>query len=95
LSRLLGIPENRTDVALEQSRDSYDANIKHTFYYLFQKQDLVANKTQLFYRQNEQFQPQAIRDTLPILLGVLLVIVMSLNPNYALLNESLGSTRNS
>jgi len=59
LSRLLGIPENRTDVALEQSRDSYDANIKHTFYYLFQKQDLVANKTQLFYRQNEQFQPQS------------------------------------
>lgn len=70
LSRLLGIPENRTDVALEQSRDSFDANIKHTFYYLFQKQGLVANKDQLFYRQNEQYQPQAIRDTLPILLGV-------------------------
>ena len=70
LSRLLGIPENRTEVALEHSRDSYDANIKHTFYYLFQKQGLVANKDQLFYRQNEQFQPQAIRDTLPILLGV-------------------------
>ena len=31
LSRLLGIPENRTDVALEHSRDSYDANVKHTF----------------------------------------------------------------
>jgi hypothetical protein len=44
--------------------------VKHTFYYLFQKQGLVANKDQLFYRQNEQFQPQAIRDTLPILLGV-------------------------
>lgn len=70
LSRMLGIPENRTDVALEHSRDSYDANVKHTFYYLFQKQGLVANKDQLFYRQNEQFQPQAIRDTLPILLGV-------------------------
>lgn len=70
LSRLLGIPENRTEVAIEQSRDSYDANVKHTFYYLFQKQGLVANKDQLFYRQNEQFQPQAIRDTLPILLGV-------------------------
>lgn len=70
LSRLLGIPENRINVALEQSRDSYDANVKHTFYYLFQKQGLVANKDQLFYRQNEQFQPQAIRDTLPILLGV-------------------------
>lgn len=70
LSRLLGIPENRTEVALENSRDSYDANIKHTLYYLFQKQGLIANKDQLFYRQNEQFQPQAIRDTLPILLGV-------------------------
>ncbi|MGU5698264.1 DUF3732 domain-containing protein [Aeromonas allosaccharophila] len=70
LSRLLGIPENRTDVALEHSRVSFDANVKHTFYYLFQKQGLVANKDQLFYRQNEQFQPQAIRDTLPILLGI-------------------------
>lgn len=70
LSRLLGIPENRTEVALDHSRDSYDANIKHTHYYLFQKQTLVANKDQLFYRQNEAFQPQAIKDTLPILLGV-------------------------
>ncbi|OIQ92197.1 hypothetical protein GALL_258740 [mine drainage metagenome] len=70
LSRLLGIPENRTDVAIEHSRDSYDANVKHTYYYLFQKQGIVANKDQLFYRQNEAFQPQAIRDTLPILLGV-------------------------
>ncbi|HCI5999603.1 TPA: DUF3732 domain-containing protein [Klebsiella variicola subsp. variicola] len=70
LSRLLGIPENRTEVALVHTRQSYDANVKHTFYYLFQKQGLVANKDQLFYRQNEQFQPQAIRDTLPILLGV-------------------------
>jgi len=70
LSRLLGIPENRTEVAIEHSRDSFDANVKHTFYYLFQKQGLVANKDQLFYRQNEAFQPQTIRDTLPILLGV-------------------------
>lgn len=70
LSRLLGIPENRTDVAIEHSRESYDVNVKHTYYYLFQKQGLVANKDQLLYRQNEPFQQQAIRDTLPILLGV-------------------------
>lgn len=70
LSALLGIPENTTDVAIESSRGSFEANIKHTYYYLFQKQGLVANKDQLFYRQNEDFQPQAIRDTLPILLGV-------------------------
>ncbi|CDX43834.1 Plasmid-related protein [Mesorhizobium plurifarium] len=70
LSALLGIPENTTDVPIESSRGSFDANIKHTYYYLFQKQGIVANKDQLFYRQNEDFQPQAIRDTLPILLGV-------------------------
>jgi len=70
LSNLLGIPENRTDVALEHSRHSYSANVKHTFYYLFQKQGIVANKDQLLYRQNEPHQPQAIRDTLPILLGI-------------------------
>jgi hypothetical protein len=71
LSRLLGIPENRTDVALEHSRESYEANVKHTFYYLFQKQGLVANKDQLFnYRQDEYNPAQTIRDTLPILLGV-------------------------
>lgn len=71
LSRLLGIPENRTNVALEHSRASYDANVKHTFYYLFQKERLIANKDQLLnYRQDEYNPAQTIRDTLPILLGV-------------------------
>jgi len=70
LSNLLGIPENRTNVALEHSRSSYSATVKHSFYYLFQKQGIVANKDQLLYRQNEPYQPQAIRDTLPILLGL-------------------------
>lgn len=71
LSRLLGISENRTEVEIEESRNSYEANIKHTFYYLFQKQGLVANKDQLFnYRQDEYNPAQTIRDTLPILLGV-------------------------
>jgi chaperonin cofactor prefoldin len=70
LSELIGIPENKTEVDLEHSRNSYAANIKHTYYYLFQKQGLVANKDQLFYRQSEQYQPQAIKDTLPIILGV-------------------------
>ena len=37
---------------------------------LAQKQGIVANKDQLLYRQNEPHQPQAIRDTLPILLGI-------------------------
>ena len=70
LTRLLGVPENTTDVPIESSRVSFDANIKHTFYYLFQKDTFVTNKDQLFYRQNEPHQYQAIKDTLPIFLGV-------------------------
>lgn len=70
LSNLLGIPENMTDVPLHQSRASYSANISHTYFYLFQKIGIISNKDQLFYRQNEPFMPQAIKDTLPILLGV-------------------------
>jgi hypothetical protein len=70
LSVLLGIPENKTTVPLESSRASYEATIQHTYFYLFQKQGLVTNKDQLFYRQNEQFLPQTIKDTLPILLGI-------------------------
>lgn len=70
LSDLLGIPENQTKVATEHSRASFSANIKHTFYYLFQKQGLIANKDQLLYRQNEAHMPQAIKDTFPILMGI-------------------------
>ena len=70
LTDLLGIPPNVTSVAAEHSRASYSATIQHTYYYLFQKQDIVANKNLLFYRQGEDYQPQTIRDTLPILLGV-------------------------
>jgi chaperonin cofactor prefoldin len=70
LSTLVGIPENRTNVPLEHSRASFSATIRHTVYYLFQKQEIVANKNQLFYKQNEPQIPNVIRDTLPILLGV-------------------------
>lgn len=70
LSDLLGIPANQTQVSQDHSRGSFAATIKHTYFYLFQKQGLIANKEQLFYRQNEPFMAQAIKDTLPILLGV-------------------------
>jgi hypothetical protein len=70
LSNLLGVPENRTQVEIDESRTSFAATIQHTYYYLFQKQGLVSNKDQMFYRQNEPYQPQTIRDTLPILLGI-------------------------
>lgn len=70
LSSMLGIPETKTAVPERSSRVSYSVNVKHTTYYLFQKQGLVANKDLLFYRQSEEHLPQAIRDTFAVLFGI-------------------------
>lgn len=70
LSSLLGIPETKTPVPERSSRTGYSVNIKHTAFYLFQKQGLVASKELLFYRQAEEHLPQAIRDTFAVLFGI-------------------------
>lgn len=70
LSSLLGIPEAKTAVSERSSRSSYSVNVKHTTYYLFQKQGLVASKELLFYRQSEEHLPQAIRDTFAVLFRI-------------------------
>lgn len=70
LSSMLGIPETKTAVPERSSRVSYSVSVKHTTYYLFQKQGLVANKDLLFYRQSEEHLPQAIRDTFAVLFGI-------------------------
>ncbi len=43
--------------------------ISHTSFLLFQPQERVADPASLFYRQEEDFIPQAIKDTLPYFLG--------------------------
>lgn len=70
LSSLLGIPETKTPVPERSSRTGYSVNVKHTTFYLFQKQGLVANKELLFYRQAEEHLPQTIRDTFAVLFGI-------------------------
>ncbi|HBP0405249.1 TPA: DUF3732 domain-containing protein [Pseudomonas aeruginosa] len=70
LSSLLGIPETKTPVPERSSRNGYSVNVKHTAFYLFQKQGLVASKELLFYRQAEEHLPQAIRDTFAVLFGI-------------------------
>ncbi len=70
LSSLLGIPETKTPVPERSSRTGYSVNVKHTTFYLFQKQGLVASKELLFYRQAEEHLPQAIRDTFAVLFRI-------------------------
>ncbi|ENV56504.1 hypothetical protein F951_02202 [Acinetobacter soli CIP 110264] len=66
-NNLLNIPNEFTNVDSNQTRTSFNINLSHTKFYLFQPQSLIANKDSLFYRQSESFIPQAIKDTFPII----------------------------
>ncbi len=46
-------------------------NFKHSRFYSFQPQDLIAQRNYLFYNQSDNFDALAIKDTLPYFLGVL------------------------
>ena len=70
LTKLLNLAPNLTIPGEGESRHPVEATIRHTVFYLFQGQGLIANKEVLFHRQAEQFMPQTIKDTLPFLLGI-------------------------
>lgn len=53
------------------TRDALSVNFKHSRFYSFQPQDLIAQRNFLFYSQSDSFIAQAIKDTLPYFLGVL------------------------
>lgn len=69
LSAMLRISPNLSVTGESHTRDPLEATLDHTKFYLFQEQGEIANRAILFHRQNEQFIPQAIKDSLPYLLG--------------------------
>lgn len=69
LAAAIGIEENLHVPAIGQSRAALAANFVHSLYYCFQGQGEIANPRVLFHRQDLEWQPQAIRDTLPYFLG--------------------------
>lgn len=69
LSSMLSMSANLSDPGAEHTRAPLEATLDHTKFYLFQEQGEIANRAFLFHRQNEQFMPLAIKDTLPYLLG--------------------------
>lgn len=71
LSSKIGITANKSEPTKNQTRQPLEANIKHTFYYLFQEQDEIATNKFLFHRQTEKMMPEAIQDTLPYFLGII------------------------
>ena len=86
LSTRVGILPNLHTPPPGQSRESLTATIRHTIYYLFQPQSVIANKDILFHRQTEQFMQQTIKDTLPYFLG-------AINPDRVRLEHQLRLAR--
>lgn len=71
LNRKLGISENLNVPEENSTRPELEANIKHTLFYCFQDQNDIGTKNYLFHKQSEEYVPQAMRDTLPFLLGAI------------------------
>ncbi|HMS72608.1 MAG TPA: DUF3732 domain-containing protein, partial [Baekduia sp.] len=69
LGGLLGIEDNRNVPTLGQTRHALTASFVHSLFYCFQGQGEIANPDILFHRQNREWMPQTIRDTLPYFLG--------------------------
>jgi len=69
LTEAIGITANEHTPSEGQSRSPLQANIKHARFLLFQPQYRIADRNLMFYRQEEQFVPQSIKDTLPYFLG--------------------------
>ncbi len=68
---LLGIRENLFTPPEGATRNALEANFKHSWHYLFQRQDEVSSPMFLFHREKENpFMQQTIKDTLPYFLGV-------------------------
>jgi hypothetical protein len=69
LSKIIQMSPNMSVPGDSDSRIAFEATIDHTKFYLFQEQGEIANRAFLFHRQNEPYLPQAIKDSLPYLLG--------------------------
>jgi hypothetical protein len=69
LTETAGIRANEHVPAPGESSPPLRANIKHARFLLFQPQFRIADPNLMFFRQEEQFIPQHIRQTLPYFLG--------------------------
>lgn len=89
LSRKLGINEN-VHVPDSLTRDPLKANFKHSRFYCYQPQYLVADPNQLFFNQNKEFVPQSIKDTLPYFLGAINEDSLSIESEISQLKRHLN-----
>lgn len=60
-----------TNTPATGTRDPLTVNFKHSRFYSYQPQDLIAQRNLLFYNQSDNFVAQSIKDTLPYFLGAI------------------------
>lgn len=60
-----------TNTPTSGTRDPLTVNFKHSRFYSFQPQDLIAQRNFLFFNQSDNFVAQSIKDTLPYFLGAI------------------------
>lgn len=58
-----------TNTPISGIREPLTVNFKHSKFYSYQPQDLIAQRNFLFYNQSDNFVAQSIKDTLPYFLG--------------------------
>lgn len=89
LSQKIGISEN-THIPEALTRAPLTANFKHSRFYSYQPQYVVAQPNQLFYNQNKEFVPQSIKDTLPYFLGAVNEQSISIESEISFLRKKLN-----
>ena len=89
LTRLTGIGDYEHVPPAGATRLPLTPTVSHALFYCFQRQYEIANAQQLFHRQDEEFIPQAIKDTFPYFLGAVDRDAPVLRGRLALLRRDL------
>jgi hypothetical protein len=69
LTSWVGIRDNLHETPPGQKRPSLSATVRHALALCFQRQDEIIRREQLFHGTDDSFYAQALKDTLPYLLG--------------------------
>jgi hypothetical protein len=89
-SEKLKISENLHTPPEGQSRNPLEATFSHARLFCYQPQYVIAQPNQLFYKQDDGFVKQSIKDTLPYFLGAINEESLYLEGEITKLNKELG-----
>lgn len=80
------------------TRDDLEATFRHSRLFSFQPQNVIAEYKYLFFNQDESFVTQAIKDTLPYIIGAIredeLLVQQQITENKRKLNQLLREKKN-